>query len=168
MFYLKVFLKIVLFGTLTHSLCAESKMPYSKLSGMLSIASGKKTVGKIILVPIYVKIENDKVDITKLEFNLSNEATKKTKKLNFELLKKLPIDSLNLYDLPYLEDEYVVKLWVPLDVKGYKDWQITHNQAKGSISISIAKFLGNLDVEEKRDEYRKKLEEQKNKADKNQ
>ncbi len=134
---------------------------------MLSIASGKKTIKKTILVPVYIKSADDKLELTQLKFTLFDELTKKTQKLNFEILKKLPIDSLNISDLGYLEEDYTVKLWVPLDVKAYKHWQLTHNQAKGSIGIAVGRAFSSKDVlEEKRAEYREKLEKKKEKADK--
>jgi hypothetical protein len=74
---------------------------------------------------------------------------------------------LSLADLELLEQEYTVKLWVPLDVKAYKHWQITHNQAKGSLRISITTHLSSKKLlEEKRSEYRAKLENEKGKENK--
>ncbi len=166
-FHLKIFLKIVLFSALTHTLCAQSKIPYKALSTMMNLASGKKTIEKTILVPVYIKSAGDKIDHTQLKFTLSDELTKKTQKLHFEILKKLPIDSLNISDLEHLEEDYIVKLWVPLDIKAYKHWQLTHNQAKGSLQITIGTAFSSKDVlEEKRAEYREKLENQKSKDNK--
>lgn len=165
--HLKIFLNVVLFSALIDSVCAQSQIPYKKLSAMLTIAGGKKTIEKTILVPVYIKSAGDKIDHTQLKFTLSDELTKKTQKLNFEILKKLPIDSLNISDLEHLEEDYTVKLWVPLDVKAYKHWQLTHNQAKGSLQITIGAAFSSKDVlEEERAKYREKLEEQKKKADK--
>ncbi|MGJ8674108.1 hypothetical protein [Rubritalea sp.] len=129
------------------------------MSPLLELTDGHKTVDKVVYAPVYLKCKDAKADVSKIKLTLLDEKNKDSVSLMFEYLNNVDMKNFNLNDLKYLEEGFSLKLWIPVDQIKYKEWKVTHNQAKGSIVLAFYKVVAtDASLEEEREKYMKLIQ----------
>jgi hypothetical protein len=125
---------------------------YEEVYEMMWVVKTKNFDG-VDYVPFYI-LSKKAVNFEDANFRLSSKEGK-ILKLNYTILKNIPVKELNHEDIESMTEGYSIKLWVPKDLNKYKGWTMQHDLEEGSLVLSISKVFTNKTIEEKREKLKK-------------
>ena len=154
--HIRQLITIIIFS-LVSSLCfAESSTPYNDISSALKLIGLEKKIDGQIYAPIFLKETKEGLDLDKAKFRISTENGTE-QNLKFELLRKIPINSLGFEDISLIEKGFTIKLWIPIDLKKYNNGFIKNDLKEGSFKAEIIRpVLNSETIEEARANYKER------------
>jgi len=123
-------------------LSAKDGIDYLNLHRLMYILEKKDTKNEVFRA-FYIKSEIGKVNLLEGNFWLKSPTGDKVF-IEAKNLAKIDQNLLNKEDQEKIKDGFVLKLWIPDDIKKYANYSLNHDFEKDSIILSFIKIIDKL------------------------